>query len=228
MQQYEEMCRVVGSRADGFNDKQPWWNDKALRKQKWCEMGLDESYLVPTLFHTAISSSRTSLDMLSLCAPTRQAQIEEDPWNDGTTLESIYHTPEDANCEEEIQSVLQKHRSVVFKPTNGSDACGVMILSCVEESPDLDTVNLTLRVHSHTSTMQVSTSGGWLTAYQAWYTSTLYHPRLSQGFLVEQMVEWNNEVCVVDSIQPPVTSVASSYLHYSLYSPPFTLHLPSI
>ena len=48
--QFHEVCRLTLP-PNGFSS-QPWWNDKAVRKEKWSAWGMPDHQLVPTLYHT--------------------------------------------------------------------------------------------------------------------------------------------------------------------------------
>jgi len=59
------------------------WNDKAMRKEEWLKMGLPSTYLVPTLYHTPITTNRVSLDFID--QPELRAQVEKASQNHETT-----------------------------------------------------------------------------------------------------------------------------------------------
>ena len=187
--QWRDVCALT-TPPNGFSS-QPWWNDKAARKERWQAWGLDSSLLVPTLFHTYIDTEylydegdppfvEDSFGQLALA------------WHEP----QIVHSPHDKTCRAKLQQMLRLHASLVVKPIEGNRAEGVQLVCQVEGESDTDSDHFDVAVRRHTSEVKLIKSKlGERMPFKEWFEQgVVKNPQIKTGILVEPMVEWDNEV----------------------------------
>lgn len=184
---------------NGFSS-QPWWNDKAVRKQHWEAWGLDSSLVVPTLFHTYVDTEYVYAE--------GEPPFIEDAFGELALAwhePQIVHTPHDNDCKAKLQQILQSHTSFVLKPIEGNRAEGVQLVVQAEPHTASDDFNVTVRRHTSEAKLIKSKHGERL-PFSDWFEQfVIRNHQIKKGILVEPLIAWDNEVTAV--IPPPSPSL---------------------
>lgn len=177
---YNELSRLKLP-TSGFSS-QPWWNDKFVRKGEWQRMGIEAQYLVPSLYHSRMSSARTL--------------VVEDGFEETGTLYfpdeddyEVTNTPEDADFRETVRAVLQEHGRLVLKPVEGNLGVGVMSVAW-EAGRVVVGKQTTWKVVDSASRVETLEFDDWCDTHVV-HNAELHN---GKGILLEPVVLWDNEV----------------------------------
>ena len=185
--QLHEVCRLTLP-PNGFSS-QPWWNDKAVRKEKWSAWGMPDHQLVPTLYHTYVTTERVWDEAACDFAEDEHGTLSLE-WPES----HIRHVPHDANCAEALRALLRSRGQLVLKPIEGNRAEGVMLVT-VTDAADGCSQDLELTVRGHTSEVRLINKCQQQLTFADWFQSCILHnAALKVGLLVEPLIEWDNEV----------------------------------
>ncbi len=186
--QWHDVCALT-TPPNGFASI-PWWNDKVQRKDEWRAMGVESRYIVPTLYHTYVS---TELDY-----PETEGFVEDDcgvpalAWDEPKRI----HNPHDAHCQAALKRMLPAHRSFVLKPIEGNRAEGVQLV-LAEVDGDSDDYAVTVRRHTSEASL-IKTKEGERMSFSEWFRQcVIENHNIKTGILVEPLVEWDNEVTCI-------------------------------
>lgn len=119
---------VAQKNAAARCDAGGWSDNKALRKERWVELGVPRSLIVPTL--------RTC----SFVLDPNQAEVAEFTEDDDGAWTPSYGAadllvPLDSCCELALTALLAHHRSLILKPARGSNSSGLLCLSIEPSEP---------------------------------------------------------------------------------------------
>jgi hypothetical protein len=188
--QWRDVCALT-TPPNGFASV-PWWNDKVQRKHEWQAMGVESRYIVPTLYHTYVSTE--------MHYPDTAGFVEDDSgvpalsWDQPKRI----HKPHDAHCQAALKRMLRSHRSFVLKPIEGNRAEGVQLVR-TEVDGDSDDPDPAVTVRRHTSEASlIKTKDGERMSFSDWFRQCVIENHdIKSGILAEPLIEWDNEVTCI-------------------------------
>jgi hypothetical protein len=113
---------VAQRRSTSLQTMGAWSDDKEERKLRWAMQGVPLCRIVPTLYSCTVAAA-------SGAESPEFVETESGEWCPSLDSAVVTLTPTDSGCEGAIWELLEKHRRLVLKPTQGSNSAGVILLS---------------------------------------------------------------------------------------------------